>query len=164
MHHAPRFIRTQNLVNAQGINRDTAEKLVLKSDSQQRGFFRYAFNLNLFDPSLYDLVINTRKMEIAAAVRLITEAADSDEIKTCSLEAVETMKKRSLEKRLRASLLDQNIDVSLLHIEVPELNIADVWGFAPTQEEKDRILKTLEDLPELTTLRSEITITPSAGE
>jgi len=162
--HAPRSIRIQNIVGEQGIAEDAAEKLVIKSDNQQRGFFRYAFNLSLFDPSLYDLVINTQKMGDDSAVRMITEAAGSDEVKSCSLSAVDTMKRRSLEKQIKAALIEKDINVSILHIEVPEPDIVQVGGFAHSNEDRNRILRTLNTLSGVKEVRSEITIMPSTGD
>ena len=120
--HAPKSNRIQNIVREQGIGIDAAEKLILKKDNQHRGFFRYAFNLNLFDHSLYDLVINTQKMGTDTAVRLITEAAGAEEIKACSLRAMDAMERRSLEKRIRAALVENDINVNTLHVEVSELH------------------------------------------
>ena len=162
--HAPRRIRIQNIASEQGINEEAAEKLISKSDNQQSGFFRYAFNLNLFDHSLYDLVINTQKMVTDSTVRLITEAARSDEIRTCSLDAVDTMKRRSLEKQIQAALIESDINVRTLHIEVPELDVVQVWGFAHTHEDRDRILQTLDTLSGIKEVRAEITIMPSGGD
>ena len=162
--HAPRSIRIQNIVSEQGIGEDAAEKLVLKSDNQERGFFRYAFNLSLLDPSLYDLVINTQKMGVDSAVRLITEAAGADEVKACSLGAVDAMKRRSLEKQIQAALIESDINVRTLHIEVPELDVVQIWGFAHTNEDKDRILQTLNTLSDIKEVRAEITIMPSNGD
>ena len=59
---------------------------------------------------------------------------------------------------------DKDINVSLLHIEVPELDITDVWGFAHTSEERDRIIQTLDNISDLKEVRTEITIMPSDGD
>jgi cytidylate kinase len=162
--HASESVRVHNLVTQQGLSQTAAEKLIRKSDHAQNGFFRYAFNMRLNDPSLYDLILNTEKMGSNAAVNLIVEAARSEEIKACSLTAVEAMERLSQEKKVRASLIDNDINIAMLHIEVPEQGIAELRGFAYTNDERDRILEVAKHLPDIDEVRTDITVMPSTGD
>jgi cytidylate kinase len=109
--HASQSTGIQNLMEKQGLRRDVAEKLIHKFDHRQSGFFRYAFNLQWDDPSLYDVVINTKKMSVSTAAKLILETVQSEDINTCSLDAVEAMEKLSLQKQIHAELLKNNIEI-----------------------------------------------------
>jgi cytidylate kinase len=162
--HASEETRIQNLVNQQGLPREAAEKLLRKSDHQQRGFFRYAFNMRLSDPSLYDIVINTEKMGSDAAVRLILEAARSEEIKACSLTAVDAMQRLSQVKKIRAALIENDINVSMLHIEVPKKGSAEIRGFTYTGDERDRLIEATGKLPGITDVKTDVSIMPSSGD
>ena len=68
--HAADELRIQRFMETQQMGREAAEKLISKNDHQREGFFRYAFQLELTDPALYDLTINTGKIvpELAAGM------------------------------------------------------------------------------------------------
>jgi cytidylate kinase len=162
--HASEAARIRNLMKQQGLNREAAEKLIRRNDDTQMGFFRYAYNLQLDDPSLYDLVINTEKLGTDAAVELIVNTARSEEIKTCSLEAVDALARLSDGKKLRAALIENDINVSMLHIEIPQKGHAVVRGFTYTWEERDRIVAALKKMPEFAEVKTDISVMPSAGD
>jgi len=162
--HAPEAARVRNLMRRQLFSEASAQKIMEKSDNEQRGFFRYAFNLRMSDPSLYDLIVNTGKLGTDAAAALVTNAARSDEIKACSLEAVEAMERMVMAKKIRAALIENDINVSMLHIEVAEKNSAVVRGFTYTQDEKERIEAAVKGLPEPSRIQTEVSVMPSAGD
>ena len=161
--HASESARIENLIAQNMLSRETAEKLIQKSDNEQRGFFRYAFNLRMSDPSLYDLMINTEKLGTASTVKLIVESARSEEIKACSLEAVEAMERLSQSRKIRATLIDNDINVSMLHIDVTEKNVAQIRGYTYTRDEKAHILAVVNKLPEITEVKADISVMPSSG-
>jgi hypothetical protein len=162
--HASESVRIRNLTAQQGLSESAAEKLIRKSDHEQNGFFRYAFNMRLNDPSLYDLILNTEKLGSSAAARIIVDAAKSDEIKTCSLTAVDAMERLSQEKKVRASLIENDINIAMLYIEVPDLGTAEIRGFTYTNDERDRILELAKHLQDMDEVKIDITVMPSTGE
>jgi cytidylate kinase len=138
--------RIQNLTTRSGLSEEIARKLIHKRDQEQSGFFRFAFHKDWNDPSLYDLIINTEQLGIDLAAKLIMESAESDDMKTCSLTALDTMEKLSLKKRVHAALLENNINLSRLHVDVPEKGLVEIIGAAHSTEQKKAILKTLKTL------------------
>ena len=72
--------------------------------------------MDLDDSPLYDLVINTGKINYDSAKRLIIEATKGDEINTCSLTALEAMEKLSVIKKVQASLVENNLDSNLMFV------------------------------------------------
>jgi cytidylate kinase len=66
------------------LTRDTAEKRIHRADHEQRGFLRFAFNLDGNDASSYNLMVNRDKLSVELAAKLITGVAMSKEIKECS--------------------------------------------------------------------------------
>ncbi|MBE0665853.1 MAG: cytidylate kinase family protein, partial [Candidatus Aminicenantes bacterium] len=161
--HASENYRIEQLVNKQGLSPDTAQKFIQKSDNRRKGFFNFAFNLNWDDPSLYDLIINTGKLGSAAAANLIIETARLDEIKSCSLTALETMEKLSQERAVRAVLLKHHVNLSLLHLEVPRKGTVVLRGFAYSEEDKDRVIKLVKSVPGITAVDPEISILEYIG-
>jgi len=156
--HASRPLRVHNLINAQNLSQESAEKLIRKSDSERNGFFNFAFQRDLNDPSLYDLIINTEKIANEAAAKFIIDLAASDEISSCSLTALDAMGKRSQTKKVEAVLLENDINLTMLHVEAPEKGTVRINGLTTTQEEKDRIFKAIRTMPEISDFQSNIEV------
>lgn len=141
--------RIRHLMEQEGMKREVAEKVIRKSDSTLKGFFRFAYQREWDDPTIYDMVINTEKMGSETAAGLIIRAARSEEMKTCSLTAIDSMKRLSLAKKIEAELIKNNLFVNNLNIEVLENGVANITGTALTAERKNRVLQILKDMPEI---------------
>jgi cytidylate kinase len=156
--HASMTQRIRNLMKTQNLSQESAEKLIRKSDIGRNGFFNFAFQRDLNDPSLYDLIINTEKIGNETATKFIIDLATSDEISTCSLTALVAMEKMSQTKKVEAVLLENDINLNMLYIEVPEKGKILINGLTTTQDEKDRISKAIRGMPEITDFQSNIEI------
>lgn len=154
--HAPLEQRVLRMIEQQRIDRDTAERLVEKSDNAQKGFFQYAFNMRWDDPTLYDLVINPGKLGPNAAVKLIVEAASPENMNTCSLSALEAMGRLGLIKKIEVALLRNGHNISILQIDVDPEGIVTIGGYAPNADAKTDILRTIEGLEGVTAIESNI--------
>ena len=150
--------RVQNLMKQKGISEETAQKLIRKSDHEQRGFFRFAFQMDWTDHSLYDLVINTEQLGIDTAAHLIIEAARSENMKTCSLSAVDAMDRLSLKKRVEAALLENNLNIEWFYLDIPEKGKVEIRGIAKSQEEKDQVLKAIKAVKGVLNVQDQIVI------
>ena len=162
--HAPKATRIKRLVDEGGLTHQGAKKMIQQSDSKQRGFFRYAFHMDLSDPSLYDLTINTEKISTKSAISLITEVAHSQEIKACSLDAIDIMARMALSKKIRATLMENGINLSMLHIETWPDETVDIRGFAHSVEERYQIVEVINRLPGISQVRTDISIMRSTGD
>ncbi len=131
------------------MRREVAEKVIRKSDSTLKGFFRFAYQREWDDPAIYDMVINTEKMGSETAAGLIIAAARSEEMKACSLTAIDSMKRLSIAKKIEAELIKNNIYVHNLNIEVLENGVVNITGTALTAERKNRVLRTVKGMPEV---------------
>ena len=151
-------LRVANLVASQGLNPNAAENLIRKSDKSQRAFFRYAFQQDLDAASLYDLVINMGKMKAETVSDLILKALQSDDIQSCSLDALSTMRRLSQERKIHAALLDNNIDISTLNISVPEFGRATLTGAAVSQEEKIRIAEIVKNVDGISEVHADLSV------
>jgi len=150
--------RADNLVVGHGMNLYTAENLVEKYDKSQKGFFRYAFQIDLDTPALYDLVINMGKMKTRTVADLILGAVQSEDIQACNLDALSSMKRLSLERKVHAELLENNIDVSTLNIVIPEMGTADITGMAVSQEEKNQIPEIARNVDGITHVNADLSV------
>ena len=159
--HATGPSRVQYIMETKGLNREGAKQLIQKSDHQQSGFFRFAFQMNWNDPSLYDLIVNTEKLGIDSAVKLIVDTAESDQIQTCSLTAVEAMERLSQKKRVEAAVLENDINPFLLNIEVPEKGVVHLSGATHSQDEKDSLIDIIKGVSGVSEVHNEVGVMPS---
>lgn len=153
--------RINKLMNEHNLSRGSAEKLIRKNDNERNGFFKFAFQRDLSDPALYDLIINTEKIGNDTAVKLIVDLAKTDEISSCSLTALDAMERMSQTKKVEAVLLKNNINLSMLHIEVPEKGSLRINGLASTPNEKEQISKAIQAMSEISNFESNIHVVSS---
>ena len=68
---APLEIRVQNVARWHKVALETAKQRVIRRESKRRAFVRQSFNAKITDPHNYDLIINTGRMRIDAAVEAV---------------------------------------------------------------------------------------------
>lgn len=151
-------VRVDNLMIGQGMDQFTATNLVANSDIHQRGNFHYAYQLDLDTPSLYDLIINTGKMKTGTIANLIVHAVRSDDIRSCDLDALSSMRRLSLQRRIQAELLENNIDVSTLNISLPQIGTANITGVAASLDEKNRIPEIVEKVQGISQVSADLSV------
>jgi cytidylate kinase len=150
--------RAENLSAEQGISREAAVKLLRRRDKEQAGFFKFAFQLDIDDPGLYDLIIHTGKLSAETAAALIVHAVQSEDIRTCSLNALDAMERLALEKKVHAALLEGRIDACTILIEVPENGVIGVSGVCPNSADKQRIESLVGNVPGVSRVVSEVQV------
>ncbi|RJQ55452.1 MAG: BON domain-containing protein [Desulfobacteraceae bacterium] len=159
--HSTGSSRIRYIMETKGMSREAAEKLVAKTDNEQSGFFRYAFHMDWNDPSLYDLIINTEKLGIEAAAKLIVDTAGSEALSECSLTAVGGMERLSLKKRVEAAILETDINPYLFSIEVPEKGVVHLNGTTYSEEEKNKLIRVVRQVSGVSNVKVEIGIMPA---
>jgi cytidylate kinase len=162
--YAGESTRVKNLMKLKGLSEQAARKLIRKSDHEQQGFFQYAFHMDWTDPSLYDLIINMEQLGIDLPAKLIMEAARSEQIKPCSMTAMDAMDKQSLKKKVQAVLLSKGINLATLFIEVPEKGIVQIHGLTQFEKRKELILNTLNGIEGVSKVEEDISIVTADNE
>jgi len=71
---APAALRRKVVQDAQGLNADDAQKMMVSTDANRRAFIRRYFNADAQDPANYDLVLNTGTLSVEKAVSIIQSA------------------------------------------------------------------------------------------
>lgn len=150
--------RIEEFKKRNDLSLEAAKKLVRKDDRERAGYFRFAFQLDEKDPALYDLVINTEKIGPASATKLIVETACCDEMKECSLGALVAMERLSMERKIQAALLKNNINPKMIYFEVTETGVALLRGISSAQQMKDRIISVVKGVPGIQEVKSEISV------
>jgi cytidylate kinase len=65
---APTDVRVENVAKAFGVPHEEAKRRVINRQNRRAAFIRQSFNADVDDPDNYDLVINTKKRDLDAAV------------------------------------------------------------------------------------------------
>ena len=74
---APRALRIERVAAAQGISMAAAQARIENSDKHRRDYLRRNYRIDWDDPDLYDLIINTARVSLAAATAMILAALPS---------------------------------------------------------------------------------------
>ena len=72
---APREVRINSLMQRLNLSRAAAERAVRDSDSNRAAFIKTVYKADWMDPSLYDLVINTKSLDYDTASEVIALVA-----------------------------------------------------------------------------------------
>jgi cytidylate kinase len=73
-HRVRQWIRRTAELTGETPGQRAAAELVRRDDSEKKGRMRYLYEVDLDDPTLYDLVINTEKLPLEVAVETIERA------------------------------------------------------------------------------------------
>jgi len=68
---APRKIRVQNVAREFHVAKDKAMLRVIRAENDRQAFIRKYFNADIADPANYDLLLNTEKLSIDQAVKIV---------------------------------------------------------------------------------------------
>lgn len=161
--HASQAARVRHLSETQGLDQETAEKLINKNDTEHAGFLKYAFKMDWDDVTQYDLTINSEKLGAETAAKLIIETAKSPEIQTCSLTAIDAMERMMFTKRIEAALIEKQFTMGYLQIEVPEKGVAHLRGFVNSEEEKESLKEVVKGISGISKVQSDVAVIPSSA-
>lgn len=150
--------RTIQIMEEKRISGEAAEKLIRQSDQDKRGFLRYAFDQDWLSPQLYDLILNTDKLGIDSAVKIIVDAAKSDEIKACGLDSVKSLGKLSLQRKVEAALLEGGLSSQYLYFTVEEGDAVRLHGLVNSLEKKEKVETILKRIKEIKKIENDLTI------
>ena len=159
---APKKIRISRLQTEQNITLQEAEKIVRNHDRDFNDFFKFAFSQDYNDPSLYDLVVNTAKISSATVAAQIVALAESEDMQTCSLSALQAIERLALQKKVHSTLRDQGISLKTIFIDVPDSGLARLYGIATNAETRTRIVEIVRRIPEVSHVETKILIKAQA--
>ncbi len=160
--YATRSTRIRQVEDQENVSREVAERLIQKSDNNQSGFFRFAFHREWNDLSLFDLVISTEKMSVGSVANVIVETAQNQEIKTCSLTALDAMDRLSLEKKIEAALLKNGFNPLYIHASVPDKGVVLVKGLAESDDDIKRLQAIVETVDGVREVRNQVSVNPAS--
>ena len=90
----------------EAVNPRTVTDMVRRDDAEKSGRFRYLYELDINDPSLYELVLNTEKVSTETAVELVATAARRPDFATTEA-GRQVVADRALASRVQVALATQ---------------------------------------------------------
>ena len=71
---APLRVRIENVAKLHNVDRQQAERRIIRTESERKAFIRKYFNADIADPLHYDMVLNTELLDVKAAVSAVRGA------------------------------------------------------------------------------------------
>ena len=97
------WIKRTSEMSGETPNQRAASDLLRRDDSEKSGRMRYLYEVDIADPGLYDLVINTEKLRQEAAVEMIERAVRRPEMSSTDA-ARRNVSSRALASRVQVAL------------------------------------------------------------
>ncbi len=155
---APFEDRVERWAEREWLDPDRARYLVRKSDQQRAGFIKYYFDRDWEDSLHYDLVINTQRMSLDTAVKLICEGVKDENLVEAKASGKKLLADLVLRKRVEIAILsDNDIDAYLLEIDVQNANVT-LSGQVHSAKEKTAAEKKARTVEGIANLVSNIKI------
>jgi len=95
-----------------GMGREEAQRLLEKDDEERRKWSMYLFGVNIRDPQLYDLVINTEHVPVHLAAELICDVVQTAPFQTTP-ESRKAMDDLALAAQVKAVLVNLKPDITV---------------------------------------------------
>lgn len=138
--------RAQRVMEEKKVDREIADKMIHRSDQDKRGFVRFAFEEDWLNPNLYDLVLNTDKLTIDSAAKMVLEAAKSNGIKSCGVDSMKLLEKLSLQRKVEAAFLEAGASSQHTFYNVEDGETVRIYGIAYSLEEKEALEKMMKGI------------------
>ena len=156
-------IRIHNLME-RGYTEEAASKAIHQSDHERGGFIKFAFGVDWENPRLYDLVLNMDKVTIALAVDTVLTMARSSEIKSCTLDSIESLGKLALAHRAEAALTASGVSYGLetaVSVSVDEPGKVRLIGMVEDERSKTRAEEVLKTVKGVESIENQIRVRPA---
>ena len=150
--------RMQRVMEERKVGREIAEKIINRSDHDKRAFIRFAYDEDWINCRLYDLLLNTDKLSIDSAVKMIVDAAKSDEIKSCGIDSIQLLGKLSLNRKVESALLEAGVMSLHLFFTVEEPDSVRLFGIVNSPEEKEAIEKLVKKIKGIKNIKNELVV------
>jgi cytidylate kinase len=133
---APFEDRVERWAEREWLDPDRARYLVRKSDQQRAGFIMYYFDRNWEDSVHYDLTINTQRLSVDTAVKMICHSVKDENLVSVKANSKKVLSDLILRKRVEIAVLSAaDIDAYLLEITV-ENGVVTLSGQVHSRAEK----------------------------
>jgi len=140
--------RIQNLVE-RGFQRETATRALHRTDHERAAFIKFAFGVDWDNPELYDLVLNMDHLTVPLAADIVTHMATTEEVKGCSMDAMQSLAMMGLARRAEAALIEGGFSppyISVCAVESCKLRLTGTVGVPWEKASVERIVKGIQGI------------------
>lgn len=102
-HRVRSWIKRTTEIAGETPNQRAAANFVRRDDTEKAGRMRYLYEVDIGDPALYDLIVNTEKLSCEAVVEMVERAVRRPEMATTD-QARQTIAARALASRVQVAL------------------------------------------------------------
>ncbi len=155
---APESLRAERL----GLGIDAGTDLVRHSDRERASRVKFLYNVDWDDPLLYDLVLNTERLDVPAAVRLIRQALEHERFRPTPA-SLDTARDLGLSARAQAALLLNPVTQDLQLTITCENGVVSMSGRVRQGEQRAVVEETIGRLPGVARVVSAIAVLPPPG-
>jgi cytidylate kinase len=157
---APEPLRAEHVRREQGLASDEAALgFVRDSDHERASRMRFLYHVNLDDPLLYDLVLNTERVSVEEGVRLIREALQGTIVQPTEASRA-LARDRSLAAQAKARLLVDPMTRGLRLSVTAAGGSLRVVGMVESDVSRDAALAILRGIPGAAGVSNEIIVVP----
>jgi len=134
---APFEIRVRRLKESEGVDEKHAAGILRRSDHDSFGYIQSFFHVDWNDPNLYDLLINSAKFSMEAAVQMIINSAHTQEVRAGEQRPQDKLSDLALMQKVEAGLIDiLGVDFRQLEVRV-EKGVVFLKGGVGSQIKKE---------------------------
>ncbi|MGH7319431.1 MAG: cytidylate kinase family protein [Candidatus Rokuibacteriota bacterium] len=155
---APESLRAERL----GLGIDAGTDLVRHSDRERASRVKFLYNVDWDAPLLYDLVLNTERLDVPGSVRLIRQALEQGRFQSTP-DSLATARDLGLAARARAALLLDPLTQDLQVAITCENGVVSMSGRVAQREQRAVVEETIGRFPGVTKVLSDITVLPPPG-
>jgi cytidylate kinase len=150
--------RKKRVMQEMNVDAGVAEKMILSSDQYKKEFLKYAYNEDWLKPELYHLILNTDVLTTESAVKIIVNAAKSEEIKSCGADAIQRLGKFALQRKIESTLLEAGVMGPHLFFSIDDVDSVRIFGVAASREERENIEKLLRGIKDIKHVKNDLGI------
>ncbi len=156
--NAPQRLRAEWIQSHLGLTREAASDYVRQADRERAARVRFLYHVDWDDPSLYDLVLNTERLSVATAVRMIEQAL-ADERFGLRPDGRRSMLDLSVTSQAKAALMANPTTRSRFVSLACENGALTLTGMVGTEAERSAVLETVAKVPGVTAVRDGLIVT-----
>lgn len=155
---APERVRITRMERRLGVDTEAAADLVRQSDRERAARVRFLYHVDWDDPLLYDLVVNTDRLDTLAGVRLIQASLEAERCQPTP-ESLREVRDLALAAEVTAALVANPL-TQPLHIAITCVDgHVSLRGAAVREEERRAAEETVSQIAGVTAVTNEIVVT-----
>jgi cytidylate kinase len=143
---APERERVERVRQAEGLTENAALGAVRDSDSERASRMRYLYHVDMDDAFLYDLTINSERVDVDEGVRLMAEALTMQRVQPTEETRVEAMDRAAAALARARLAADPRTRSQRIAIEARGRRLT-LRGFADSEEHRKAALEIVRGIP-----------------